>query len=155
MRLENVEDITIVPPLDTAAYASGEVMFNSCPIPKAVLKAAGKGRIIELSAVEYSDQGFGIDLYFSKAPMSLGAVQAAAAATDAGVAAGIFLGVIKIGSTDWDDIGANRVANLRNLNKWLRAASGTTSLYVSGIVRGAGTYAVNAFEATFWIEQYV
>ena len=50
------------------------------------------------------------------------------------------LGYIRIGSSDFYDLGGMRVAEAATVGRMVEAAAGSTSIYLGSLVQGAGTY---------------
>jgi hypothetical protein len=74
---------------------------------------------------------------------SLGTENSAPSITDSNGTA--ILGIVPIGSADWIDLGAFRIATIPNLSLGpIEAGASSTSLWVGAISRGTGTYASDA-----------
>lgn len=122
--------------LDTSAYASGDVLADTQELASALRVADGTGILQSIVLNDKSDQGVAMNIVFLSANRALGTENGAPSISDAD--ADDVLGIIPIAAADWVDLGGCRVATLRNIGLPIKAASGTTSLYV-GLVNSTGT----------------
>lgn len=117
---------------DTSILADGDVICATAEVPQAL---PGPGQAAELDTVilhDEDDQGVALDLVFFNANVSLGTVNGAPNINDANSRA--YLGHVSIGTSDYVDLTANRVAVLRNIGMIVGGSEG--SIYVSAITRG-------------------
>jgi hypothetical protein len=122
----------------TGALADGDVMADS-QIVNACLRAVdGTGTIINVTAIDDADQGFGIDLFFLDANVSIGTEDAAPSISDANAAN--ILGWLRIAAADWIDLGGVRIASVP-CSIPVKGVSGDDAIYVAAVARGAGTWA--------------
>lgn len=142
---------TVTFTLDTNAYASGDVLADTQALANALRVADGTGLLVSAQFVDGDDQGGAFDVYILQANTSIGTENAAPSISDANATAAI-LGFFSVLTSDWKDLGGCRVANIRNINLPVKAASGTTSLYVA-LVNGTGTptFTANGITAIFGI----
>lgn len=128
--------VTVTPTLDTNAYASGDLLFDSVEIPAAV-RANGYTAILgSITILDKADQGVAMTLLLANAATDFGAANAAPDPDD--TEAGTVIGWVPIATTDYVDLGASKVACIRQLGLVLKAGAATTSLYLAGI-NGTGT----------------
>lgn len=139
MIIENFRTVIVdlIPALDTFAYAAGDVLFDRTALDIGNYANPGqnaaqkiRGRILSVGVLDKDDQGVGMDMYFLKSDVSLGAVNAAPSITDTNaeqivgfvtVTASKDLGGCRFGQADCD----------------LRFSIVGESLYLSGVTQGA------------------
>lgn len=142
MIVENFRTVIVdfVPTLDTSAYAAGDVLFDRAvldignyanPGQNAVQKI--RGRILSVGVLDKDDQGVAMDLYFLKADVSMGAVNAAPSITDAN--AEHVIGFVT--ATASKDLGGCRFGQA---DCDIRFAITGESLYLAGVTQGAPTH---------------
>lgn len=136
--------------LDTNAYAVGDTLANILEITNAVGSAAGTGTIQSITVIDDDDQGEPFDLVLFNQSVTVGALNAAWAVSDADMANA--LGIIRIESADYVDLGGNRIATLQGLSLGAQPVSGT-SIYVGTISRGTGTYTANGLRLVITIQR--
>lgn len=139
MIIENFRTVIVdfIPTLDVSVYVAGDVLFDRTvlnvgnyanPGQNAVQKI--RGRILSVGVLDKDDQGVAMDLYFLKADVSLGGVNASPSITDADaesivgfvtVAASKDLGGCRFGQADCD----------------IRFSITGETLYLAGITQGA------------------
>lgn len=132
---EDVFEVTLS--VDTSAYADGDTFADTQLVSATFFEASGADRtLLNVVVLDKADQGFGIDLFFLDTNVSLGTENAAPSITDANAAQ--IVGLVRISSGDWIDVGGARVAVINNISQVLRST--TQNLYIAAVVRGAGTY---------------
>ena len=131
---DDVIDVTCT--LDTSAYASGDLLFDTQAATSAARVNAGKVVLESVTVLDEDDQGIAFDLYFLDANNSMGTENSAPSISDANARA--ILGYVPILSTDYRDLGGCRVACKAGIGLAMKAGSGTTTIYVAG-VNGTGT----------------
>ena len=136
--------------LDTSAYANGDVLGDLLEITSAVVSSAGTGSLLSVSVVDYDDQGQPFDILLFNQSIAVGVKNAAWAVSDAIMAN--FLGIIRVTSADYIDLGGNRVATVPAGAVGLQPNSGT-SIFVATISRGTGTYTANGLRLIFTIQR--
>ena len=123
--------------LDTAAYADGDVLADSQIVTDCLRTTDGTGTITNVTCLDEDDQGFGFDLLFLDANVSLGTENAAPSITDAN--ARNILGWVRVSASDFIDLGGTRLASVP-CSIPVKGVSGADDLYVAAISRGTGTY---------------
>lgn len=123
--------ITVTPVLDTSAYASGDLLFDSTEIANAVRVVGGTAILQSITLLDKADQGVAFTLLFANAATDFGTLNAAPDPDD--TEAGTVIGHFAVLAGDYVDLGANGVACIRNIGLLLKAGAATTSLYVAGI----------------------
>lgn len=143
-------DVTLS--LDTSAYASGDLLADTQVVASAIKLTDGKARLQSVLLIDEDDQGAALDLYFLSANNTLGTENVAPSISDAN--ARDILCRVPIATGDYYDLGGVRVADVHGLNRIIKAASGTTSIYVAA-VNGAGspTYTASGLRLRIGIEQ--
>lgn len=141
--LDSVHDVTLS--LDTSAYTAGDVLAAPQEVTGVFVENGGRAVLQSIVLLDEDDQAQSIDLVFMNATGSLGNENAAVGPTDA-VAATI-LGIVNVGTADYSDLANSQLATLRNVGLELKAASGTTSLWVGAICRsGTPTYTASGIK---------
>lgn len=128
-------DVTLS--LDTSVYASGDLLADTQEIVGAVSTKGGSALLHSVTVLDEDDQGVAFDLHFLQNSTSLGTENSAPSITDANARSN-FMCRVPIATGDYTDIGGFRVATVGNQNKIIKAASGSTSIYVAAI-NGSGT----------------
>ena len=139
--------VDLVFSLDTSAYASGDVLADTQELASALRVVDGTGVLQDIVLNDKDDQGLAMDVVIMSANVSLGTENAAVSISDAN--ADNILAIISVTAADWIDLGGCRVATLRNLSKVVKSASGSSSLYVGLITRGAPTHSASGITARF------
>jgi hypothetical protein len=137
----NSEVIDVTLSLDTAAYASGDVLAATQEVASAVAANGGKAVLHSVTVLDKDDQGQALDLVFLRTNVSLGTENAAVSITDAD--AEEILGVVQVTAGDFLDFGANRVATMPSVGLVLEAGASSTSLYLAAVSKGTGTYSAS------------
>jgi len=128
--------VTVTPTLDTSAYASGDLLFDSTEIANAV-RANGSTAILEsITIIDKDDQGMAMSLLIANAATDFGTPNSAPNPDDDETAT--VIGWVPVATGDYIDLGGARVACIRNIGLLLKAGAATTSLYIAGI-NGTGT----------------
>lgn len=123
--------------VDVAIHASGDLLAQAVEIVDAV-KPSGVSIVQSVTVVDYDDQAANLNLlFFSEAPGSLGALNAAMAVSD-GVAEKC-IGYVTVDS--WLDIGAQQIGTETTTGLAVYATNGGTSIWVAARSAGTGTYA--------------
>ena len=141
--------ITFTPTLDTAAYASGDVLFSTTAIPGVTRANDLRANLISLTAIDKSKNAPAMTLLFYQTNVTSAAVNAANNLSDADQAN--LLGYVSIASADWKTYANNSVlcySGAKAPNLLLEAASGTTTVYCVGILE-AGTPTFAASDLVF------
>jgi len=123
--------------VDTAIYASGDLLANTEELPYAVM-SNGTSVITSLTLTDGDDQGAAMDvLFFRSNPGSLGVRNAAISITQ--TQAEECLGWVPIGAADYCDLGTRRVATVRSVGLVVHPTN-STSVWVALVSRGTPTY---------------
>lgn len=128
-------DVTLS--LNTSIYAAGDLLADTQEVAGAVRLPGGYGLLHSVTVLDEDDQGVAFDLHFLQNSTSLGTENSAPNMTDANARSN-FMCRVPIATGDYTDLGGFRVATVGNQNKIIKAASGSTSIYVAAI-NGAGT----------------
>lgn len=129
-------DVTLS--LDTAQYASGDVLAATQEVANAVATNGAKCLLHSVVVLDKDDQGQALDLVFLRTNVSLGSENSAVAITDTD--AEQVLGIVSIAAGDYNDLGANRVATMPGVGLVLEADAASTSIYLAAVSKGTGTY---------------
>tara|TARA_R100000700_G_C3177667_1_gene152947 strand:+ start:2587 stop:3096 length:510 start_codon:yes stop_codon:yes gene_type:complete len=162
----NFEVIRVTPTLDTNAYAIGDVLFTATAIPNAVIGNGGCSKLVGMYVLDTANQTADMRFVFSEGNTALGTINATANIADGDIVANNILGFAKL---DDDQAGtastldnaqihqvlpASGVAEDSDTTMLLQAASGSTSVYVQGIVAdGTPTYAADSLTLIFHIQK--
>lgn len=141
------DTITITCTLDTSAYASGDVLFDTQEIAGAVRVNGDTCILQSVHIIDIDDQGIELDLIFFNANTSLGTENSAPDIDDTEVLT--TLGKVNVSGGDYIDLGANRIATVTGIGLVLEVGGATTSLYVAGITRGTPTHTANGVRIVF------
>ncbi len=121
--------------IDTAVYASGDVIADTQQLDAAFRVADGSGVVQSLVLVDEGDQKQPLTIFFFGSSSTLGTENAAPSITDAN-AINIH-GFVDIAAADYKDLGGVAVANIKNIGIPITAVSGTDDLYIA-ILNGSG-----------------
>jgi hypothetical protein len=130
--------LTLTLSLDTNAYASADVLAATQELANAVRVSAGTGIIQSIRLNDKDDQGGALELVFLKTNVALGTENAAVSITDAN--ADQIIGIVKVASSDYVDVGGAQIVTKTNVGLAIEAAAGATSIYVAAISRDTKTY---------------
>lgn len=141
--------VTVTPTLLNAdAYDSGDVLFTGCEIAGAVRDTGGLAKLVSLHLTDADDQKVAMDLYLTQLSTAFGTLDAAPSISDANLVAALAQGtVLAIGSI-YKDLGGIAIAGLDNINRIVKAASDTTSLYLHAITGGTPTHTTGGLKIT-------
>jgi len=137
--------ITITCSLDTSAYASGDVLFDTQEIANAVRNNGETCILQSIHVVDIDDQKVEMDLVFFNANTSLGIENAAPDIDDTEVLT--TLGVVNV--KNYVDLGEASTATVTGIGLPLKAGAATTSLWVAGITRGTPTHTASGLQISF------
>ena len=159
--------IRITPTISATAYSVGDVLFLTTEIPNAVSNRGGVSRLIGVTMVSQHDATDDVGLVFMENSKDLiGALSPGSsggpAITDANVEAANILGYTLLdSSTNEIDLGGSHVYTTNSKGNaaayphpfLLKAAEGSTSVYVAGIAVDAQDYgAVDDLDLIFHVE---
>jgi hypothetical protein len=134
--------VSFVPTLDTAAYASGDVLFSTTQITGVTRAADGRACLMSLTGIDKSKNKPAMTLLFYQTNVTSAAANAANNLSDSDQAN--LLGYVRILATDWIDYANNSIFCKTAINLLLEAASGTSSVYCVGILdAGTPTFAAS------------
>ena len=136
-----VENVAIVPVLDTNIYASGDILFIENIITAAARANAGTVTLVSVSGYDLAlTTGLPFELwFFNSEPTEVAyAVNDPFGMGDADAL--LFVGYVSILATDYAGAANNCVFTKRNIGLQMEALTGD-DLYVIGVTRGTPTYA--------------
>ena len=119
---------------DTAAIADNQIISDYVEIPNAVAVNGGSCILQSITLIDDGDQGAAMDLVFATADTDLGTLNENVSDDDTG--AGGILGFVTL-SSYFDGV-AWQVATKNNIGLVLKAAAGSTSIYVAAVNRSGG-----------------
>lgn len=128
-----VFDLTLS--VDTAAYATGDLIAATQQCDGFFRKVDGTGVIQSIVVVDEADQKAVLDIYFLSSNVSMGSENSAPSISDAD--ANHVLGCVSVAATDYKDLGGVSVATIKNIGLPVKAVSGTDDIYVA-VVNGTG-----------------
>ena len=135
----DVDLVTITPTIETSTIDAHDVLFNPTEIPYAVANNDGTSILQSICLIDQTDTsvdaGVVIDLVFTQDDTVLGSLDGAVSAADS-VLDGV-LGIVTI--SNYADMINAQIATKNNIGLILKGASSSTSVYVGGIIREAGT----------------
>lgn len=140
--------VTVTPTLDTSAYASGDLLFDSTEIANAVRANGGCAILESLTIIDKADQKMAFTLLFANAATDFGTLNSAPDPDDTETAT--VIGHVPVSTGDYIDLGGASVACVRNIGLLLMAGAATTSLYIAG-VNGTGAPTYGASDLIFQI----
>ena len=134
--------ITVTPTIETSTIDANDVLFNPVEIPYATSVPGGRSLLHSICLVDTTDTatdaGVAIDLIFTKSSTNLGTLDAAVSAADSVIED--ILGVVSVAADDYVNLINAQVATKSSIGLTLTSsASDTTSCYVTGVIREAGT----------------
>lgn len=142
------EVVEITATLDNSgAYAAGDVLFDTQEIAGAARVNGGVVILQSITILDKDDQAAEVDLVFLEANTSIGTENSAVSISDAN--AEDILGIVNIPTDDYTDLVASQVATTTAVGLEMKAAAGTTSLYVAGITRGTPTHSASGMVLKF------
>ena len=160
--------IRVTPTLSTDAYAEGDVLFAATEIPNAVSNRGGTSFLVGMTVVDYGDVADSDIFYtFAEKNTDLGTVNATADISDADFKASKPIGFL-LQDADQGTSGAY-IDNARmhsiftgkgasdggpGTHFMLKADEGSTSVYVSGVLKSSTTptYAADGMQLIFHIK---
>lgn len=131
-------DVTLA--VDTAIFASGDVLSDRVVITNAMRVADGTGVLQSITIIDESDQAsLAFDLVFLSADVTIGTVNAAVSITDANARS--VLGVVSVAASDFADLGTSKVATKSGVGLVVKPVTATRNIYVAAIARSTPTFA--------------
>ena len=136
----NVLEVTLS--LDTNIYASGDVLAATQEMANAVRVNGGTAVLQSLVLLDKDDQGGALDLLILQTTQDIGTENAAHAISDD--EADEILTIIPIAAGDYYDLTNSMLVRKNSsdsgMGMVLKAAAGSTSLFIAAISKGAKTY---------------
>lgn len=140
--------LEVVLSLDTAAYASGDVLADTQIIQNAMRVNGGTGILQSMTIVDESAQGVALTVLIFRENVSLGVENAAASIIDANARS--FLASVPVATTDYVDLVASKVANLKNIGAVVQSLPNSKDLYVAVLnSTGTPTYSASGMRLVF------
>lgn len=133
-----VEVETVV---DTNAYISGDLLFDTTAIPMALDEANGTGIIHSVILLDKNDQAGALDLIFLRSSTSLGTINNALNISD--TLADEIIGVVEIVAGDYVDLINSQIVCKTNLGIGFQGDD-VQKIYVAAISRDTKTYSAAA-----------
>jgi hypothetical protein len=144
--------ISVTPTLDTSIYASGDTLFATTAISGATRANDLRAVLMSVAVVDKDDQKPALRLLFFKSNVTFGTINAAPSISDSDAAN--YLGHVDIAATDYVDLGGVSVACAKAINLLLEAASGSTTVYVAGMLTaGTPTHTASGLVFNFGVVQ--
>jgi hypothetical protein len=132
--------LTATPTIDTAIYASGDLLGTKLTLTNAVRVASTGGKIMSVTVVDQAKQSIALDVLFFEADPT-GTTFTNNAALDVADADLLnAVGSVSVVAGDYIALADNSLATVKNVNLRFKLDSGT-SLYACLITRGTPTYA--------------
>lgn len=131
--------VTVTPTVGAGAdftFDASDLVFDATEIANAVRVNGGTCILQTITLLDKADQGVAMTLVFANAATDFGTIDSAPDPDD--TESGTVLGTVAITTSDYVDLGANKVATIRNIGLLMQAGAASTSLYVAGI-NGTGT----------------
>ena len=139
---EPVVVVQVGPPLDTAIYGNGDLLFDSVAMSNVATANGGSVILDSITAIDTSDIGAAITLIIADSMVDFGTVNSVPT-----VSASDMLKVVAsvaIASGDWVDLGSSRVACKGNLNIGIKCTGASNALALAAITAGTPTFAASA-----------
>ena len=95
--LSNYRFIRVTTTLDTSAYSTGDVLFNSVEIPEAVLGNAGCSKLLNMYVVNQNVDTIDVNFFFSENSMTIGKIKCAESAS-------VYPGFFKVQVQHFNDV---------------------------------------------------
>lgn len=133
---DTVIDVTCS--LDTSAYTSGDVLFDTQSVSSVGRVNAGVVVLQSIFVLDEDDQGAAIDIYFLDANNSLGTENGAPNISDANARS--ILGYVSISSADYKDLGGCKMLTKTGIGLVMKLGAGVTTLYIAGVTGGTPTH---------------
>lgn len=144
--------VPFTPTLDTSgAYSVGDVLFATVAL--SIMRGNDlRAAIMSMTCVDKTKQHPGISIFFYKTAVTSAAANAANNLSDADALS--YMGHLSIATSDWKDLANNSFACYKGINLLLEAATGSTNVYMVGIVdAGTPTFALGDFQFNFGVVQ--
>ncbi len=139
----NAAIVQVTPVVDTAQYASGDLLAATTEIPDAFRDQNRKGLLTDLVVIDKDDEGAAFDIYILSANVSAGSINSAPNISDAN-AVNVQC-IVSIATSDYKDLGGVKVATGKPTTNtcYSKGPTNSTSAYFF-IVNGSGTQTYTA-----------
>lgn len=144
----DVFDVTLA--LDTSIYASGDVLSGQIEVSGVFREGGHTRKLVSLHVLDEDDQGQPFDIVLLNSSDDFGTANAVLNVPD--FVADNITGIVEIASGDYVDLVNSQTATKTGLDLMVKAASGTTSLWVAAISRGTGTYTASGIKLKLGFE---
>jgi hypothetical protein len=142
--------------VDTNALASGDVMVTAAhEIADFFLTTTSLNRLLSVTIHDADDQGVAMDLYLLTAGTSLGTQNGAPSITDGNGEA--ISAVIPVDTANYYDLTAFKKAFIPQDQipvRLLKGGGASTSIWLTGVVRAAATYAGGTLKLRIAVERF-
>lgn len=139
---DDVIDVTFT--LDTSAYADGDLLAETQSMTSVARVNAGVVILESVTIIDEDDQGQALTLIFLDANNTLGSENSAPSISDTN--ARNILGFVRVTAGDYIDLGGVRIACVRGIALEMKAAAGTTTMYMGAVINGAATYTASGLK---------
>lgn len=160
----NYAIIRVTPTVTTDAYAVGDVLFTATEIPNAVRGNAGCSKLLNMYIIDEDKQTFDAQFYFTENNTALGTINETANIGDDAFKANQLNSIMYLDKDQAQTSSLDNQAVYQALSLWgsseaptsqlIQAASGSSSVYVQGIITSGTPQWGNAgnLELIFHIE---
>lgn len=127
--------------LDTSAYAAGDVLAATQAFDTGYndfMESTGTAILQNVQVFDFDDQGIGLTLLFLRSNVSVGTENSAMSITDANSKE--IVAKVTIAATDFKDLGGQQLAEITNISKVVKTASGGHGLFIAAMGDGTATY---------------
>jgi len=130
--------VAVTPVCDTSAYTANDVLFATTEVPAALRVSGGSAELQSVVLIDEDDNAAAVItlFFFRSATGLLGAFNAAPDIDDTEVRE--FIGAVSIAAADFVDVGASKVATVKNIGLMVYATTGT-SVWVAATCAGTPT----------------
>ncbi|MCK5644701.1 MAG: hypothetical protein KAJ19_28135 [Gammaproteobacteria bacterium] len=137
--VREVMEYSFAPTLDLAAYADGDVLFTDMPVASAARESGGITTLMSLSIHDKHKQNAAFDLFFFSGEPATGTYTPNGAFTLHDTDGTLFIGHVRILTTDYADAAASSVATKCNIGLQMEDTT-DAHLYVIGVSRDTPDY---------------
>lgn len=125
----------VTPTVDTSAYANNDLLFDTVTITTKIRELGRTGYIAAVEINDKDDEGSALSLVFMHTSNSAGSINSAPTISDAN--SDNTIGWVSVATTDYQDVGGNKQASVKNLN--IPIPTKGTGLYMYGVVGASAT----------------
>ena len=150
--------VTVIPTLDTSAYASGDVMAITAALAN-VVPYGGVCELHSIKVVDNDDKAGDFDILILNAATSIGATLNSAYA-GADTVTDDIIDVVRVRAADYEDMINAQIAFLSaaqgdsGMGVILEPAVAGSGLWYALIARDTDTYSAAGLEITFWFKRH-